>query len=183
MRTRILALGVLSTVSWAMLATNAQAFHLLDLCCHHHCKPECRPYNAFSPVCCVYPSCCPLPYCGGCQSPIQPFVPSMCDNNCYGGSCIASEPSYVSSGPAMVIPSPSQVPMAPTPSPGFTPPPPTASPVYNQTSMQWNPQAAYVQPAGYSPYPMNNYPVNFNPVNNYPVMPPMQVPSYWYNGR
>ena len=41
-----------------------------------------------------------------------------------------------------------------------------------------------VQPAGYYPpqyptYPMNYYP----PVNNYPMVPPMQVPSYWYNGR
>ena len=190
MKTIILALGVLSMAGWATSTTNAAAFNLLPLCCHHHGKPVCRQYNAFSPICCgnACDGCCPLPYCNGCwQPPIQQSLPMMYGNNCCDNSCMASDSAYTASGQPVMMPPP-QVPAPPATSPGFSPPPPTASPVYNQTSMRWNPQGAYsVQPAGYNSgyptYPMSYNPATYNPVNNYPAVPAMPAPYYWYNGR
>jgi len=218
MKIRILALAVLSLVGWALSTSNASAFCLLPNCFHkNYSVIICRPYNAFTPMCygnVVCDGCCPSPYCGGgaCQPPIQRCLPpiyntgccdtSCCDNGCCYNGYLPSAPAYAAAGPAMMMPPPGmQMPgmqplpsmQPPVPMPNnqeFTPPPPTPAPnpVYNQTSMRWNPQGNYVQPAGYYPgyypaYPMNYYPMNYYPVNNYPVVPSMPAPSYWYNGQ
>lgn len=185
MKTKLFAISLLTMVGWTMNEPNAEAFHVLNLCCSHHCQPQCRPYNAFSPPCCpvACPGYCPLPYCNGWTPPVPQSYPSACDNGCCGDASMVSDPAYATSGPAMVIPSPSQVPTTAAPSSNFTPPPPTASPILNQTSMQWNPQAVYAQPTGFSSYPTNANFGNYSPAANYPAPPQMQVPSYWYNGR
>jgi len=170
---RILGLGVLSVVGWALSTASVSAFSLLPKCLQHH-KCENRPYNAFTPVdnCCC--RCCG----GGCQGPIFGNLPPMC---CDMG-CMASQPCY-DAAPGTMMPAPSD--QAPSPAtPGFTPPPPTPKSVFNQTSMRWNPQATSgVEPAGYNTGYYPSYPTNYYPVNNYPVAPSMPAPYYWYNGR
>jgi len=189
MKTKILTLGVLSLVGWALSASNALALwpHWLH---HNCCNNACRPYNAFSPVCCPMPCCCMAPFCGGgvCPPPIQSCLPMFSGGDCCDTSCSPSLPSYSASGPAVMMPSPSsQPPMGITPN--FTPQLPTPNAVYNNTSMRYAPPTPYgVQPAGYNPgynpsYPVNTNPMNYYPVNNYPMVPAVPVPSYWYNGQ
>jgi hypothetical protein len=189
MKTKILALAVLSMVAWLLSASNASAF----LPCFHrnYSVIVCRPYNAFTPMCygnVVCDGCCPSPYCGAgsCQPPIQRCLPPMCGD----GGCMPGANSFAAAGP-MMMPMPVPLPFAqPAPQPmpngpNFTPPPPTPTPnpgpELNQTTMRWNPQAMYgVQPAGYYPSYYPAYPVNYYPVNNYPTAPSMPAPYYWY---
>jgi hypothetical protein len=177
MKMKLFALGGLCLVGWALSACQASAFGLFPCCFHkNYSVIVCRPYNAFTPICCgnvVCDGCCPSPYCGGptCQLPIQ-----NCFASAYGGQscCVPYAASQLSSQPSAI---PTQ--NAPT----FTPPPPLPNTVYNQTSMRYPAQGMYpVQPAAYYPPQYPTYPMNFYPVNNYPMVPPMpmQVPSYWY---
>ncbi len=195
MKMKSLALGVLSLVGLVLSSSNASAFFLFPQCFHHDCSViVCRPYNAFTPICCgtmMCNGCCPS-FCGGggCARQTAPAYPTMftggicCDSSCpvFEGTCAAT--------PGMMMQAPSTPSMTPMPTaPSFTPPAPTPSPVFNQTSMRRNVQGNGVQPAGYNPaYPMNyypttSYPTNYYPAANYPMAPAMPVPSYWYNTK
>jgi hypothetical protein len=194
MKIKILAPTFLSLIGWAVSAGSASAWELFPCCFHRHYSVIiCRPYNAFTPICCgnmVCDGCCPSPFsCGSpCAAPIQRCLPPMCAPGC-GDYAYASPTPMMS---PMMAPSPTgpglQAPPAPG-GPGFAPPPPTPAQTLNQAAVGVNPQAMYgVQPVGYNPnyypqYPMNYYPVNYNPNYNYPMAPAVPVPYYWYNGR
>ncbi len=182
MKLKLFALGGLCLVGWALSACQASAFGVFPHCFHkNYSVIVCRPYNAFTPICCgnvVCDGCCPSPYCGGpsCQLPIQNCFAPACGGLTYGPNSFVP---YAVSQPQMM-----QTPAIPTQNaPSFTPPPPLPNTVYNQTSMGYPAQGMVpVQPASYYPPQYPTYPTNFYPVNNYPMVPPMpmQVPSYWY---
>lgn len=182
MKSKILALAMLSVVGWAASATDARAFGLFPCFHRGYSVIICRPYNAFTPMCygnIVCDGCCPTLSCNSCGfvpgAPIQSCLPMMCSN----GSC---EALPAATGPAKSVPAPGQAAPMPMPmGPTFTPPMPTPAP--NQTSMYWNPQAYGVQTAGYNPGYYPTYPMNYNPYYNYPMVPSVPAPYYWYNGR
>jgi len=180
MKMKAFALGGLCLVGWALSTCQASAFHVMPKCFHkNYSVIVCRPYNAFTPICygnMVCDGCCPSPYCCGpsCQLPIQRCFGPTCGGLGYDQGGFSQ---YAVSQPVM-MPAPSA--QAPY-NPGFTAPPPTPNAVFNQTSMRYPPQGmSPVQPAGYYPPQYPAYPMNYYPINNYPMVPPMQVPSYWY---
>jgi hypothetical protein len=183
MKTKILAFGVLISVGWVVSAGDAAAFHCLPRCCQDEANGCCRPYNAFSPVCCTphhghhfHHRAGTCPYCHGISCPPWicggPFP--MSGDPCAGG--FAGAPTNMLPGSTTVTPE--------TSNPGFVPPPPTPTPmpIVNQTSMPWAPPSPFgLQPAAYQQGQYPSYPVNYYPASSYPAAVPTSVPYYWYN--
>jgi hypothetical protein len=159
-------LGLLSLAGllWGAATTDAGIFgHCCG--CHHCCdiKICCRPYNAFSPICCgnlFCDGCCPSP-CGGavgcCNFPSWGCgMPApVCSG--FAEACV---PSGCAPGGAPCQSLPSAPPATPT---GTTPSGPAPSgtgvpPILNHTAGYGQPGWFYgVQPAGYYGYQAGYY--------------------------
>jgi hypothetical protein len=176
-------LGLLSVAALLVSAYNAEAglFHCWG-CGHGCCDVHicCRPYNAFTPVCCgnlTCDGCCPLSCQGGntCLGPIacamSPFGPG-----CDGGSCMAGAAPYLGGMPASGLTYGAPIPVpngqqptgtppngwAPMPNaapmPNGTPPPAGAIPPgINHTAQYFNPALYYGYGYGYGVQPVNYY--------------------------
>ncbi len=135
MKTKILAVALLSIVGLAQSTNDASAFGLFP-CCHRNCSVICcRPYNAFTPMCygsMVCDGCCPSPCCGGgcCQPPpIQRALPAIYNTGCCDGGCGMPGPdAYAAANPMMMMAPPPNMMMAPPPMMSTSPPPPGSRP-------------------------------------------------------
>lgn len=168
-------------------------------CCAYKYTICCKPYNAFSPICCgnmFMEGCCP-PFGMGCAMPgcgpgFKPMGgPGYCGADCFGceSGCLGQLPAPTTGGTAVLPLNPAP---SPTPGqPGFTPPMPT--PLDGSKPLGTTPTAQgraipmpypVIQPAGYYPYyppAYYAYPAYYGypayPQAAYPVVYPGMMPA------
>lgn len=166
MKLKLFVLTALSLAGVALSAAPASAGWLCRHFCHNRCSMTvvCRPYNAFTPVCCgslVCDGCCPISCSnlgnGACCSPGlgNPLL-AMCH-----------DPAGINAVARQMQPMMMQAPMMAMPAPQM--------PMNMQTQM---PMTYPVAPAGYQ---QAMTPVYY-PImpNTMPMNPYQQVPAYWY---
>jgi len=139
-------------------------------CCKYSTYICCKPYNAFSPVCCgsiCCTGCCPMQCCSPCCPP-PCCGPTVVSSNCCEGDVGSFAPRYI---PPQPLPAPTM-----PPAPNWVPPAPapmmSQAPMWNMAAVQ---QAGYYP--GYYPYQPQGYPT-YQPQGYWPM--PVAAPSYWY---
>ncbi len=203
--------GILGVAALLVSSTSAQAWPFHHCCgCRHHCCEMhicCRPYNAFTPICCgnlFCDGCCPNPCAaasGCCAMPSYGCgMPAPCMggfDGCGYGACV---PGACDAGP-MMPPSlpPVGAPLPPGPATPVAPTPTTMPPAFNHTAQYGAPAMPYgVWPAsyypgyyygyagyqgGYNPYYQGGYNpyLNYNPYSQYGI--PYYHYTFGYNGQ
>ena len=184
MKKKLAVLALLSVASLALSAAHAHAFFW-----HHWCKRcyttqiNCRPYNAFTPICSGNLTCdgvCPNPCAmaaGCCNFPNYGYgMPAPVFGGFCGDGACAMLPSFGGGGAQLPMTfAPTQVPMqmpanyAPVPAPV-----PTPGGVTQFGAPQYGAPAHYgynVQPTGYQPNYYGYNPYQFASQNPYGYAP------------
>jgi hypothetical protein len=155
---KLCTIALCSLAALGVAAGQACAGHLFSHL-HRHCCDQkytvvCKPYNAFSPPCCVP--------CGHWHCNMMPFSPYG-PPDCYGGHCLAA-PGMVPSGP---------MPPAAAP-PGYMPPAPAEVDGAPQTQMLPTPMLPYALPTSWMPPPG----IHPGAIGYYPNVMPTAMPAY-----